>query len=53
MDWAAQILGLDKSFYNAAEGGGRGGGVMQVCFLFHLFITIYMCHSRPKQVTLR
>jgi aromatic-L-amino-acid decarboxylase len=29
MDWTAQILGLDKSFYNTTE---VGGGVIQVCF---------------------
>lgn len=31
MDWTAQILGLDKSFYNTTE---VGGGVIQVCFSF-------------------
>jgi aromatic-L-amino-acid decarboxylase len=31
MDWTAQILGLDKSFYNTTE---VGGGVIQVCLSF-------------------
>jgi len=30
MDWTAQMLGLDKSFYNTTE---VGGGVIQVCLI--------------------
>jgi aromatic-L-amino-acid decarboxylase len=29
MDWTAELLGLDRSFYNMSE---VGGGIIQVCF---------------------
>jgi hypothetical protein len=52
MDWTAQILGLDKSFYNTTE---IGGGVIQVCFSSRLSFTSscpYTFHSLDDSIRL-
>ncbi|OJA13179.1 hypothetical protein AZE42_10172 [Rhizopogon vesiculosus] len=50
MDWSAQILGLDKSFYNTTE---VGGGVIQATACDAALVATVAARSRYIQVALK